>query len=83
MCDVKLEQSVKIDYAILQQSFTIAIKDGERLTARLIRASDDHDLALLKLDGYRTPALRWATSQPPGRGTPSLPSVTPWVSPTA
>ena len=66
----KLEQSLKTDQAILQQNFPIVLKDGERLTARLIRASDDHDLALLKLDGYRTPALRWATGQPLGQGDP-------------
>ncbi|AUB80533.1 S1C family serine protease [Candidatus Thiodictyon syntrophicum] len=66
----KLEQSLKTDHAILQQDFPIVLKDGERLTARLIRASDDHDLALLKLDGYRTPALRWATGQPLGQGDP-------------
>ncbi len=61
------EASIQASSAILQQRFTIVLKDGERLSARLIRARDDRDLALLKLDGYRTPALRWSTSAP-GQG---------------
>ena len=61
------EASIQASSALLQQRFTIVLKDGERLSARLIRARDDRDLALLKLDGYRTPALRWSTSAP-GQG---------------
>jgi S1-C subfamily serine protease len=43
--------------ADLAQSFTIILADKTELYARLIQVSADHDLALLKLDGYRTPAL--------------------------
>ena len=41
----------------LSQSFTIVLADHTELYARLLKISRDHDLALLKLDGYRTPAL--------------------------
>jgi hypothetical protein len=43
--------------ADLAQSFTIILADKTELYARLIQVSADHDLALLKLDGYQTPAL--------------------------
>lgn len=43
--------------ADLAQSFTIILADKTELYARLLRVSSDHDLALLKLDGYQTPAL--------------------------
>jgi serine protease Do len=43
--------------ADLAQSFTIILADNTELYARLVQISTDHDLALLKLDGYRTPAL--------------------------
>ena len=66
----RLERNVQTNHAILQQDFTIVLKNGERLTARLVRASDDLDLALLKLDGYRTPALRASGDQIPGQGDP-------------
>ena len=64
----RLEHSMQTSSALLQQDFTIVLKGGERLSARLVRASDDHDLALLKLDGHRTPALHWSTANPPGQG---------------
>jgi serine protease Do len=55
--------------ADLAQSFTIVLADGAECYARLIRVSTDHDLALLKLDGYSTPQLipgtgRMALSDP-------------------
>lgn len=43
--------------ADLAQSFTIILADKTELYARLVQVSADHDLALLKLDGYQTPAL--------------------------
>ncbi len=43
--------------ADLAQSFTIVLADRTELYARLLKVSADHDLALLKLDGYQTPAL--------------------------
>jgi hypothetical protein len=43
--------------ADLAQSFTIILADKTELYARLMQVSADHDLALLKLDGYLTPVL--------------------------
>lgn len=43
--------------ADLAQSFTIILADKTELYARLMQVSADHDLALLKLDGYQTPTL--------------------------
>lgn len=42
----------------LSQSFKIVLVDDTELYARLVAVSEKHDLALLKLDGYQTPALR-------------------------
>jgi len=64
----KLDKSVKNSSAMVQNTFTIVLKDGEQLTARLIGVSEAHDLALLKLDGYRTPALPVAVQRFPGQG---------------
>ncbi len=43
--------------ANLSQSFTIILADNTELYARLVATSGTYDLALLKLDGYKTPAL--------------------------
>ncbi|XCN74039.1 MAG: trypsin-like peptidase domain-containing protein [Candidatus Electrothrix aestuarii] len=40
-----------------QGSFTIILADETELYASLYRISDDHDLALLKISGYKTPFL--------------------------
>ena len=45
-----------------QSRFTITLADGEEVSAILYRTSDRHDLALLKLNGYRTPYLEIADS---------------------
>lgn len=42
----------------VRTTFTIRVKDGSELTATLVAVSATHDLALLKVEGYRTPALR-------------------------
>lgn len=47
--------------ADLAQSFTVVLVDDTELYARLIAISEKHDLALLKVDGYQTPALQPAT----------------------
>jgi serine protease Do len=47
--------------ADLAQTFTVILVDDTELYARLIALSEKHDLALLKLDGYQTPALQPAT----------------------
>ncbi|MCP3953690.1 MAG: trypsin-like serine protease, partial [Desulfobacterales bacterium] len=44
--------------ANLSKSFTIILADNTELNVRLVATSTDHDLALLKLDGYKTPALK-------------------------
>jgi serine protease Do len=54
--------------ADLSQSFTIILADGRHQYAHLVALSADHDLALLKLDGYRTPCLRPAYR--PAQGDP-------------
>ncbi|MCI5136897.1 MAG: hypothetical protein D3922_00440, partial [Candidatus Electrothrix sp. AR1] len=41
-----------------QGSFTIILADETELYASLYRVSDKHDLALLKISGYRTPFLQ-------------------------
>lgn len=51
-------------------TFTVVLKDGAELTAYLVAVSDDHDLALLKVDQHRTPFLRPASSQNVGQGAP-------------
>ena len=43
-----------------QSRFTITLADGENKSAILYRISNHHDLALLKLNGYKTPYLRVA-----------------------
>lgn len=48
--------------------FTIVLKDGKKLKAKLIKVSKDHDLALLKLNNYATPFLTLATQQYPKQG---------------
>ena len=42
--------------------FTIILKDQAKLSARLVKVSQDHDLALLKINGYKTPSLRLAST---------------------
>lgn len=64
----KLEQDLRLNGTIVQTNFTIVLKDGERLTARLVGTSDIQDLALLKLDGYRTPTLRIGAQGVPRQG---------------
>ena len=64
----KLDRDIKRNSAIVQTSFTIVLKDGEQLNARLVSTSEVHDLALLKLDGYRTPVLLVAAGGRLGQG---------------
>ena len=40
-----------------QNSFELILADGTKLYADLFKVSDQHDLALLKLSGYKTPFL--------------------------
>lgn len=58
-----LFRSEKSDYesrqarAGVSRNFEITLKTGESLQAWLVRASEDHDLALLKVDGCKTPYI--------------------------
>lgn len=43
--------------ARVKRNFKIMLKDDTELQAYLVAASKDHDLVLLKLDGYKTPYI--------------------------
>jgi len=64
----KRELGFKRSFATASSHFKIVLKDGTELPATLVKVSDVHDLALLKLDGYRTPFLRLDTSQSLSQG---------------
>lgn len=51
------EQGFQHGLAGSQQRFEVVLKDGTELVANLVAVSKDQDLALLKLEGYKTPAL--------------------------
>ncbi len=51
------------------KKFTIILKGGKKLKARLVKISKDHDLALLKLDNYSTPFLTLSNQKYPRQGT--------------
>ena len=51
------------------KKFTITLKDGKKLKAKLVKISKDHDLALLKLDNYTTPFLTLSEQRYPKQGT--------------
>lgn len=51
-------------------TFTIVLKDGTELNASLFAVSQKHDLAMLKVDQYQTPALEPAASYEIAHGTP-------------
>jgi hypothetical protein len=55
-------------FAMSETRFEIILKDGTELVADLLEVSDDQDLALLKLDGYRTPFLNMDPSQQLSQG---------------
>jgi S1-C subfamily serine protease len=43
--------------AALNRHFTVICKNGQKIPAYLVAKSRDHDLALLKIDKYRTPRI--------------------------
>lgn len=47
----------------IARSFTIHLKDKTKLKASLVAVSSTHDIALLKLNGYRTPHIRPLTGR--------------------
>lgn len=64
------EYSYRSSVANLSRSFTITLVDDTELYVRLLATSKKHDLALLKLDGYATPALTPGTPYQLAQGDP-------------
>ena len=52
------------------RNFTVVMKDGTKMTAYLVLTSKDYDLALLKLENVKTPALSPAGQTELGQGVP-------------
>jgi hypothetical protein len=52
-----LQQRVDASIAGLNRHFTVYLADNRPLFAYVVEISKDHDLALLKVDGYTTPFL--------------------------
>ncbi len=48
---------IKSNSAKMAHSFKVVLKDDTELRAQLVALSKDEDLALLKVNGYRTPSL--------------------------
>lgn len=55
---------LKSSAAQLERRFKIILKDNTELRADLIAISQEYDLALLKLDGYKTPMIEQQTTIP-------------------
>ncbi|MGB5834883.1 MAG: serine protease [Thiohalocapsa sp.] len=53
----KRELEMRHYAAQLQNAFEVELKDGSLLSADLVDVSSNHDLALLRLKGYRTPYI--------------------------
>ncbi len=68
--DRRHEINYRNSVANLARTFTIILVDKTELTAHLIETSRKHDLALLKLDGYTTPALKPGSSRDMAQGEP-------------
>lgn len=64
----KLAFDWKSTASSVERNFRISLKDGTGLTAYLIAVSEQQDLALLKVDGYTTPALQVASGGWLGQG---------------
>ena len=58
----------KTTTATLSRNFTVTLKDGSEWSAYLVATSRDHDLALLKVDGCRTPRIPPADIAPVAQG---------------
>lgn len=56
--------------ADLSRNFTIVLADDTELYVHLVATSVSYDLALLKLDGYQTPALHAASANQLDQGDP-------------
>jgi hypothetical protein len=64
------DYSYRSSVANLSQSFTIILVDDTQLYVRLLATSKTRDLALLKLDGYKTPALKPGSAHQLAQGDP-------------
>lgn len=67
--EVKSEYGFSTNISNFSKKFTVLLKDGKKLSARLVRISKKYDLALLKLDHYTTPYLPLAEQNYPRQGT--------------
>ncbi len=65
-----LRQQVAASLAGLSSHFTIYLADNTPLYAYVVEVSTDHDLALLKVDGYTTPFLTPANPYASAQGDP-------------
>jgi hypothetical protein len=54
---------LKSNASMQAQVFRITLKDDTELQARLVAVSETRDLALLKLEGYQTPAIKSGVSR--------------------
>ena len=64
------EYNYRSSVASLSKSYTITLVDDTELYVRLLATSKNHDLALLKLDGYKTPTLHPGSSHRLAQGDP-------------
>ena len=62
--DLNWKQTVEA----VQKTFDVVLKDGTEISAFLQEMSPDQDLALLKIDGYRTPFLATDANVPLPQG---------------
>ena len=53
----------------LATTFTVVLKDSTEIQAELVESSPDHDLALLRISGYKTPMLPLRKTRRPEQGT--------------
>ena len=60
--------SYKAKVGAIASHFTIILKDGREFNVYLVAESRDADLALLKLDGYKTPFVKTAMSRQTRQG---------------
>lgn len=56
--------------AALSQTFTVILVDDRQVYAHLVAVSENHDLALLKINGYQTPMLHPAAACRLAQGDP-------------
>ena len=65
----KSDYILKSSNTNISKQFTVYLKGNRELIANLIKTSDKYDLALLKVDGYKTPYIK-ISQQDSRQGTP-------------